>query len=139
MSDCGLPQQFIQGLYIRMPRILMLQFSNCHKCNFSPSPILWIYTDETVHLYDQKKQLKVISQRVGVQILYLLILSCVGYVLLLFEFFHILHFLYKVGFPETKIAVKCRRFPFSEAGGILFTLYSSEIIDRLTDFSVRFY
>ena len=36
---------------------------------------------DVFHLYDQKKQLKVISQRVGVQILYLLILSCVGYVL----------------------------------------------------------
>ena len=36
---------------------------------------------DVFHLYDQKKQLKVISQRVCVQILYLLILSCAGYVL----------------------------------------------------------
>lgn len=40
---------------------------------------------DVFHLYDQKKQLKVISQRVGVQILYLLILSCVGYVLFFWQ------------------------------------------------------
>ena len=40
---------------------------------------------DVFHLYDQKKQLKVISQRVCVQILYLLILSCVGYVLFFWQ------------------------------------------------------
>ena len=40
---------------------------------------------DVFHLYDQKKQLKVISQRAGVQILYLLILSCVGYVLFFWQ------------------------------------------------------
>ena len=40
---------------------------------------------DVFHLYDQKKQLKVISQRVGVQILYLLILSCVGYLLFFWQ------------------------------------------------------
>ena len=40
---------------------------------------------DVFHLYDQKKQLKVISQRVGVQILYLLILSCVGYALFFWQ------------------------------------------------------
>ena len=42
---------------------------------------------DVFHLYDQKKQLKVISQRVCVQILYLLILSCVGYVLFFIAMF----------------------------------------------------
>lgn len=40
---------------------------------------------DVFHLYDQKKQLKVISQRLCVQILYLLILSCVGYVLFFWQ------------------------------------------------------
>lgn len=40
---------------------------------------------DVFHLYNQKKQLKAISQRVGVQILYLLILSCVGYVLFFWQ------------------------------------------------------
>ena len=36
---------------------------------------------DVFHLYERKKQLKVILQRSGVQILYLLLLSCIGYIL----------------------------------------------------------
>lgn len=40
---------------------------------------------DVFHLYERKKQLKAILQRLGVQILYLLLLSCVGYILFFWQ------------------------------------------------------
>lgn len=40
---------------------------------------------DVFHLYERKKQLKAILQRLSVQILYILLLSCIGYVLFFWQ------------------------------------------------------